>query len=311
VATGHTNIQIARRLSITEGTVGTHLETSTKGYRSPAASSPSPVASWTGLCRVLVYSVFLNRRPIHGEWTLGSRVGSLRMARAARNLGEKCQLPGFLAAPVHTWLSRSALAGGAILPTATVSRCRATALTIELPASSWAAAVGLSLGFPALTSVSPSSVGTLWGQPWGQPWDNERGDLIPSAPGAPPAICSLRSCGHLASVCWCGPLDCRGPRRRPPPRRRPHRHGHLLPGVELPSPPSSVGGCRSRHSASHSVAELRITSSSSRGSRWFTAVQRVRAYVLELVWTALNCNRNCNSAMSCRSCRTLASDLVI
>jgi hypothetical protein len=42
--------------------------------------------------------------------------------------------------------------------------------TIELPASSWAAAVGLSPGFPALTSVSPSPVGTLWGQPWGQPW---------------------------------------------------------------------------------------------------------------------------------------------
>src|SRR5215467_8519894 len=54
--------------------------------------------------------------------------------------------------------------------TSTVSRCRATVLTIELPASSWAAAVGLSPGFPALTSVSPSSVGTLWGQPWGQPW---------------------------------------------------------------------------------------------------------------------------------------------
>jgi hypothetical protein len=45
---------------------------------------------------------------------------------------------------------------------ATVSRCRATVLTIELPASSWAAAVGLAPGFPALTSVSPSSVGTLW-----------------------------------------------------------------------------------------------------------------------------------------------------
>jgi hypothetical protein len=57
-----------------------------------------------------------------------------------------------------------------MLPTATVSRCRATVLTIELPASSWATAVGLSPGFPAFTSVSPSSVGTLWGQPWGQPW---------------------------------------------------------------------------------------------------------------------------------------------
>jgi hypothetical protein len=43
-------------------------------------------------------------------------------------------------------------------------------LTIELPASSWAAAVGLSPGFPALTSVSPSSMGTLWGQTWGQLW---------------------------------------------------------------------------------------------------------------------------------------------
>ena len=32
------------------------------------------------------------------------------------------------------------------------------------------AAAGLSPGVLALTSVSPSSVGTLWGQPWGQPW---------------------------------------------------------------------------------------------------------------------------------------------
>ena len=53
--------------------------------------------------------------------------------------------------------------------TSTVSRCRATALTIELPPSSWAAAVGVSPDFPTLTPVSPPSEGTLWGQPWGQP----------------------------------------------------------------------------------------------------------------------------------------------
>jgi hypothetical protein len=53
--------------------------------------------------------------------------------------------------------------------TSTVSRCRATALTIELPPSSWASAVGGSLDFPTLTPVSPPSVGALWGQPWGQP----------------------------------------------------------------------------------------------------------------------------------------------
>lgn len=64
-------------------------------------------------------------------------------------------------------------------PTSTVSRCRATVLTIELPASSWAAAVGLSLGFPALTSFSPSSVGTLWGQPRGQPWTATRPPTVP------------------------------------------------------------------------------------------------------------------------------------
>ena len=54
--------------------------------------------------------------------------------------------------------------------TSTVSRCRTIVLTIELPALSWAAAVGLSPGFPALTSVSTPFVGTLWGQPWGQLW---------------------------------------------------------------------------------------------------------------------------------------------
>jgi len=43
------------------------------------------------------------------------------------------------------------------------------ALTIELPSSSWASSVDVSPDFPALTPVSPPSVGTLWGQPWGQP----------------------------------------------------------------------------------------------------------------------------------------------
>src|SRR5215510_4411071 len=37
--------------------------------------------------------------------------------------------------------------------------------------------------FPALTSVSPSPVGTLWGQPWGQPWTRDlqsgRGEFEP------------------------------------------------------------------------------------------------------------------------------------
>jgi hypothetical protein len=52
--------------------------------------------------------------------------------------------------------------------TSTVSRCRARALTIELPSSSWAAAIGVSPDFPALALVPPLSVGTLWGQAWGQ-----------------------------------------------------------------------------------------------------------------------------------------------
>ena len=47
--------------------------------------------------------------------------------------------------------------------------------------------------------------------------------------------------------------------------------------------------------------DLRITSSSIEGSHRFIAVQRVRAYVLEPVWTVLNCN----SVMSCRSWRTM------
>lgn len=51
--------------------------------------------------------------------------------------------------------------------------------------------------------------------------------------------------------------------------------------------------------------DLRITSSSNGGSRRFTAVQRVWAYLLELVWTVLNCNWNCNSVTSCRSWRTV------
>src|SRR5262249_9590280 len=72
--------------------------------------------------------------------------------------------------------------------TATVSRCRVTVLTLELPASSWAAAVGLSPCFPALASVSPSSVGTLWGQPWGQPWTAiYRADEEDSRPFSPAA----------------------------------------------------------------------------------------------------------------------------
>jgi hypothetical protein len=56
--------------------------------------------------------------------------------------------------------------------------------------------------------------------------------------------------------------------------------------------------------------DLRITSSSSWGSRRFTAVQRVWTYFLERVWTALNCNRNCNSVMSCRSWRTMPAQRV-
>jgi hypothetical protein len=96
--------------------------------------------------------------------------------------------------------------------TSTVSRCRATVLTIELPASSWAVAVGLSPGFPALTSVSPSSVGTLWGQPWGQPWtaiyraDEE--DSRPSAQLGRPRVETGRAsrfrlrAHHEAAVYW-------------------------------------------------------------------------------------------------------------
>jgi Bacterial regulatory proteins, luxR family len=49
VAAGHTNAQVTRRLGVTEGTVGTHLEISTKGWTSPAAPPPSPVPFLTGL----------------------------------------------------------------------------------------------------------------------------------------------------------------------------------------------------------------------------------------------------------------------
>jgi DNA-binding CsgD family transcriptional regulator len=48
VAAGHTNSQAARRLGVSEGTVRTHLETSTKGCKSPAAPPPSPEPSPTG-----------------------------------------------------------------------------------------------------------------------------------------------------------------------------------------------------------------------------------------------------------------------
>ena len=41
LADGHTNAQIARRLGISEGTVRTHLETTTRSCRSPAAPPPS------------------------------------------------------------------------------------------------------------------------------------------------------------------------------------------------------------------------------------------------------------------------------
>jgi hypothetical protein len=67
--------------------------------------------------------------------------------------------------------NRSVGAEGTKLPTATVSRCRVIVLTIELPASSWAAAVGPFPRFPHIDLCFPlSSMGTLWGQPWGQPW---------------------------------------------------------------------------------------------------------------------------------------------
>ena len=48
VAAGHTNIQIAHRLGVSEGTVRTHLKTSTRGSKSPAAPPPSPAPFPTG-----------------------------------------------------------------------------------------------------------------------------------------------------------------------------------------------------------------------------------------------------------------------
>jgi DNA-binding CsgD family transcriptional regulator len=51
VAAGHSNRQIARRLGISDGTVRTHLEKSTKGCRSPAAPPPSSAPSPTGSLR--------------------------------------------------------------------------------------------------------------------------------------------------------------------------------------------------------------------------------------------------------------------
>ena len=51
VAAGHTNTQIARHLGISQGTVRTHLETSTNGCTSPTAPAPSPAPSPTGLPR--------------------------------------------------------------------------------------------------------------------------------------------------------------------------------------------------------------------------------------------------------------------
>jgi hypothetical protein len=52
LAAGRTDMQIVRRLGISEGSVRTHLETSTRGWTSPAAPPPSPVPSRTR-CRVL------------------------------------------------------------------------------------------------------------------------------------------------------------------------------------------------------------------------------------------------------------------
>lgn len=81
-------------------------------------------------------------------------------------------------------------------------------------------------------------------------------------------------------------------------------------------PDGPVSGIARQHPSEHDDKQivprvgLRIASSSNRGSRRFTAVQRVWTYVLEPAWTVLNCNRNCNSVMSFRPWRMmLAQDL--
>jgi hypothetical protein len=54
-----------------------------------------------------------------------------------------------------------------ILPTSTVSRCRATGTYDGITASSWACRDRRPPGLPVLTLIPPLSVGTLWGQLWG------------------------------------------------------------------------------------------------------------------------------------------------
>jgi hypothetical protein len=60
-------------------------------------------------------------------------------------------------------------------PTSTVSRCRTDSTSDRINGPSLGTQRAAPRGFPALTRVSPLSVGTLWGQAWGQ----RRGRDIP------------------------------------------------------------------------------------------------------------------------------------
>src|SRR5215467_1272832 len=84
--------------------------------------------------------------------------------------------------------------------TSSLSGCRATALTIELPASSWAAAVGVFPGFPRVNLCCPALCGDTVGSPWGQLWTAiygaDEGDPRPSAPALKAAIGSRRTGGY-------------------------------------------------------------------------------------------------------------------